>query len=270
VPINIYLFANESVDVSEVQFTLGFDPGVLQQPEEGDVSSTEFTGVAADVSTAGEVSVTLTTVSPVPLAPGSVIAQIDFTVDPDPDPLSCDLTSSGVVVLNDVGGEIPVLPRGPRTFSVTWEIIPADPVVSVGEYLHFCTSLGSSGGLWTLLQAPSGGTIGADNALYNAGPTGGGVVDVVSALVDSRPVSTDVTVNTDPRGPGVVGPATSMDVDGGGLTIADVILILRFVVALDVPTPEQAAAADFNLSGAPDIADVVNALRIAVGLPPIV
>ena len=51
--------------------------------------------------------------------------------------------------------------------------------------------------------------------------------------------------------------------------IGDVILILRYVVMLDTPTPEQAAAADFNLTGAPDIGDVVNALRIVVGLPPV-
>ena len=77
-----------------------------------------------------------------------------------------------------------------------------------------------------------------------------------------------MTVNTTPRGAGVVGPPTSMDVDGNSLGISDVILILRYVVMLDTPTPEQAAAADFNLSGAPDIGDVVNALRIVVGLPP--
>jgi hypothetical protein len=251
-----------------MRFTLGFDPGVLQQPEEGDVSSGEFSGVAANVSVAGEVSVILTAGSFVRLNPGSVVAQIDFTVDPSPAPLSCELTSTNVQVLDDVGGEIPVLPRGPRAFAVTWEIIPGDPVVSVGEYLHFSTSLGPSGGVWTLLQAPSGGTINSGNALYHAGPTGGGVVDVVSALMDTRPVQTDVTVNTDPRGPGVVGPATSMDVDGGGLSIADVILILRYVVGLDIPTAEQAAAADFNLSGVPDIGDVINALRIVVGLAP--
>ena len=61
-----------------------------------------------------------------------------------------------------------------------------------------------------------------------------------------------------------------MDLDGGGVGITDVILILRCVVALDSPTPEQSAVADFDCDGDISISDVVNCLRVVVGLPPVV
>jgi hypothetical protein len=59
-----------------------------------------------------------------------------------------------------------------------------------------------------------------------------------------------------------------MDIDGGGVGISDVILLLRFNVGLDVPTAEQVETGDFNLDGAIDIGDVTNALRVTTGAAP--
>jgi hypothetical protein len=152
-------------------------------------------------------------------------------------------------------------------FSIMEGIIPANPEVSVAEYLHFTSTLGD-GGIWSLLGAPSGGSIQADTGVYGAGLTGD-VTDIVSLSLQTDSATTTVMVATTPRDPGVVGPPTSMDLDGGGVGITDVILILRAVVGLDTPTPEQQAAADFNCNGSVDISDVINCLRIVVGLPPV-
>ncbi len=148
-----------------------------------------------------------------------------------------------------------------------WGIAPADPEVSVGEYLHFSTSSGT-GALWSFVSSESGGSIQQDNGLYQAGGTPGD--DVVMGSVGGEPKTTTVTVTASPRRPGVVGPATSMDVNGNGLGMSDVILMLKFVVGVDTPTAEQVEAGDFDLDGGIGLSDVTNALRIVVGLEPIV
>jgi len=60
-----------------------------------------------------------------------------------------------------------------------------------------------------------------------------------------------------------------MDVDGGGVGLSDVILMLSYVVGVETPTAEQASAADFDCDGSVGLGDVLNALRIVVGLEPV-
>ena len=147
-----------------------------------------------------------------------------------------------------------------------WTVVPADPEIAVGEYLNFQKSTGGDG-LWSLLSAPSGGTIEAATGVYKAGATGG-VTDEVACSEGAELATTTVTVTTSPRPPGTVGPPTSMDVDGSGLGISDVVLILRYVVGLDTLTPEQQTAADFDWSGTITMSDVISAMRATVGLKP--
>jgi len=146
---------------------------------------------------------------------------------------------------------------------VVGQVIPHDPEVSVGEYLHFVTGLPFVD--WHLVANESGGTIQPDTGLYQAGPNPGldMVIDVMTAQ------SGIVMVNPIPRPPGVVGPATSMDVDGDGVGLSDVILMLKDVVGVEDLTSVQAEAADFDWDWAVGLDDVLNALRVVVGLAPL-
>jgi len=48
-----------------------------------------------------------------------------------------------------------------------------------------------------------------------------------------------------------------------------VIFMLKCVVGIETPTAEQVAAADFDGNGAVGLGDVINALRVVVGLGPV-
>jgi len=167
---------------------------------------------------------------------------------------------------------IPLMKEYVDNISTSWikilanhGLTPSNATVSVGEYLNFVASAGD--GTWSMVSAPSGATIDSVTGLYQAGGTGG-ETDEVALDIGPEQDRTEVTVTTSPRPNGVVGPPTSMDLDGGGVGISDVVLMLRCAVGLDTPTPQQLAAGDFNWSGSIDIGDVVNALRVAVGLAP--
>jgi len=259
---------NESIEATRIDFTLSFDQSVLQQPEETDISAPLFDSVTADVTQAGEVSVTATAVSAIVIGEGQAIAFVTFTVQPDPSTLASELTITGEQVLDAVGDPIPTTPWAPGAFAVLWKVVPQDPEVSTGEYLHFTINVDLLTPTWSLTSAPSNGQINPSNGIYRAGGVGA-TVDEVMATAGSRPATTTVTVSTTPRPPGTVGPPTSMDVDGGGLSLADVIHMLKFVVGVEIPTPEQVEAGDFDVNGAVGLGDVINALRIVVGLPPI-
>jgi len=154
--------------------------------------------------------------------------------------------------------------------NVSWSIRPQTPVVSIGEYLHFTTPFDGVE-IWSFAYNASSGSIVADNGLYQAGPVGSDgdeVVDTIYVSVEGCSAFNPTTVHITCRGPGVVGPATSMDIDGNSVGISDVVLMLRRAVGLDTFTAEQEEAGDFNVTGAVDISDVVNALRVAVGLVP--
>ncbi len=168
---------------------------------------------------------------------------------------------------------IPLLKEYVDTHSTSWIKIlailgvwPRNATVSVGEYLHFIATAGS--GTWSMVSAPSGGTIEAVTGLYRAGETGG-KTDEVSVDIGPEQDRTQIDVTMTPRAPGVVGPPTSMDLDGGGVGLSDVILMLKCVVGLHTPTQQQRNAGDFDCDGAIDLSDVLNALRVVVDLAPI-
>ncbi len=147
-----------------------------------------------------------------------------------------------------------------------FEMYPKNPEVSVGEYLNFTDTLGL--GDYVLDNNDSGGTIAPDTGLYRAGSTGD-VLDIVGSDIAQGHAVSIVRVISAPRDPGVPGPPTSMDVNGSGIGIDDVILMLRHVVALEFLDEMQQYAADFDCDGAVTISDVINALRVAVGLEPV-
>ncbi len=154
-------------------------------------------------------------------------------------------------------------------FSVEEEprVIPENPAVWRGEWLHFTTTFGA-GGEWSLILAPSGGKIDAGTGIYQVGETQG-VTDIVMVSAEGESLATSITVTLGPRAVGTAGPPTSMDVDGGGVGLSDVILMLSYVVGVETPTAEQASAADFDCDGSVGLGDVLNALRIVVGLEPV-
>jgi len=114
----------------------------------------------------------------------------------------------------------------------------------------------------------SGASIDASNGVYRAGATGDRE-DFVEASIAGGTAATLIEVSDSPRAPGVVGPPTCMDVDGGGVGIGDVILMLKDVVGLEYLEEDQEWAADFNSDWGVNLADVINALRAVVGLAPI-
>jgi len=154
------------------------------------------------------------------------------------------------------------------------EILPAAPPVCAGDYLHLTTTWGSYAS-WSLEADPSGAAL-VDPVklsspyigIYHAGATGG-VTDQVMASLGDCICREDITVASEARPPGVVGPPTCMDVNGAGVHIDDVIRMLRRVVGLDSFAAEQEAAGDFNLTGVVDLSDVINCLRVVVGLDPV-
>jgi len=158
-------------------------------------------------------------------------------------------------------------PTNLEVSKVAWEVVPEDQIVSTAEYIHFTQGLGESP-VWSLLHNQSGGIIDADTGLYQAGVIGD-VVDAVLASVTGDSATTTVTVTSAERDADIVGPPTSMDLDGGGVGITDVIGLLRIVVGLDIPTSEEFAASDFDCDGNVTISDVINCLRVVVGLPPV-
>ncbi len=165
--------------------------------------------------------------------------------------------------------QIPALEgRGVRVFFEPAGVVPEYPTVSAGDYLHFTMTFGGDGWWWVACD-PSGGHIDRETGIYQAGP-GGGVTDVVLLSWYDKYGSTAVTVAVTARPGGSVGPATSMDVDGGGVGLSDVILMLKDVVGLEELTSEQAEAADFDCDGSVGLGDVLNALRVVVGLAPLV
>jgi len=154
--------------------------------------------------------------------------------------------------------------------NVSWSIRPQTPIVSIGEYLHFTTPFSGSE-VWSVISDGSSCSITADSGIYQAGPVGSDgdeVVDIIYVSVNGHGAFNPTTVHITSRSGGTVGPATSMDIDGNSVGIGDVVLMLRRVVGLDTFTAEQEEAGDFNVTGAVDISDVVNALRVTVGLDP--
>ena len=149
---------------------------------------------------------------------------------------------------------------------MTSEITPSYPELAVREWLHFTTTIGPDE-QWSFVSSDSGGTIDQDNGIYQAGGTTG--TDVVMASVIGDSATTDATVTATSRDPGIIGPATSMDVDGGGVSVADVIFMLKCVVGSETPTAQQTKAGDFDCNGSIGLADVMNALRIVVALDPL-
>ncbi len=177
-------------------------------------------------------------------------------------------------------------PLGPGTYSAksfSWiidvdfdyffrwySISPQFPTMSPGEYLHFTTD-NPEGGTWVFAYNNTGGSIDPVTGVYRAGSDLQAPVEVDGIEVGSPHgyAYTEVDVEEQKRPPGQTGPATSMDLDGGGLGLSDVIMMLRYVVGIGTPSPEEVAAGDFNVNGDIDLADVINALRVVFGLPPI-
>jgi hypothetical protein len=145
-------------------------------------------------------------------------------------------------------------------------VVPFGPHVCTGEYLNFKTSTGP-GDMWELDWNESGGSIDQDSGIYHAGDWPGR--DVVEVSLAGGFATTVVTVQLTPRPYGVVGPGTSMDIDGGGLEIGDLHFILGCLAGTESPTSQQRLAADFDCDGLIGLADVINALRVLVGLPPV-
>jgi len=119
--------------------------------------------------------------------------------------------------------------------------------------------------VWSLTSAPSGGSIDAGSGLYQAGMTTG-VTDEVMVTANSEVATTNVKVMAGGEGPGA---ATSMDLDGGGAGITDVLMMIRYIVGLETFNPTELEVADFDCDGNVGIDDVINALRATVGLPPL-
>ncbi len=151
----------------------------------------------------------------------------------------------------------------------TVSVHPVSPQVAVGEWIHFRVIPGTLAD-WALTQEASGGSIDPGTGVYQSGDTGG-VTDVVTASVAGQgDESTNVAVTWATRPSGTMGPPTSMDLDGGGVGISDVILLLRLSAGMDVPSAKQVEVGDFDIDGQIGISDTVNALRVVAGLPPLV
>jgi len=263
-------------ELNNYDIFLDFDTGVLVQPTDLDITKGPiFDGLtvifAANTTVEGEVRVGLIFFFPsdsiVIANPSTVLFSVAFDVQGSPLSPSSYLSITGVYIENEVSQSVGATAGPDGTFTVTEHIRPFDPYVSVGEWLHLVVMpTPTPAPVWSFQTSGSGGTIDDTNGLYHAGLSA--VDDVVMASVGGDTMTADVTVSATPRPSGQVGPPTSMDIDGEGLAIGDVIQILRFVVALDIPTQQQEAAADFNYNGSVDISDVVNSLRVAVGLPP--
>jgi len=192
--------------------------------------------------------------------------RIEFDVQESPSEVSTPVELSDVLFITEDLEPVPVAVGRPGIFWVVEGIIPPDRRVSFGDYLRFRTTL-SEGGIWSLIDAASGGSIDASTGLYRAGSATG--TDLVQVLTNSGTATAQVTVSEELRAQGGPGPATSLDVTGGGVGLDDVILLLRYAVGLENPAPDVTAAGDFDCDGRIGINDVLNAIRVFVGLEPI-
>jgi len=270
VPVRVYLQSPASVDMWGIIFKLHYDDSMLLPPAEEDVTCAVPGMVwVVDTSIPGQVVVGLISASGVDVAipPKQDFATVLFDVDPGVAfGTTSDLTVEIVEALHDDYTPVDIVAGPPGVFSV-YGIYPMNPEVYLEEYVHFTTALEGTP-LWSLVAAPSGGTIDQDTGVYQAGETGG-TIDEVTVVVDPDVITTGVTVLDGQRPSGVAGPPTSMDVDGGGVGLSDVLRTIRYVVGLGAMNPQQQEAADFGADGEVGLDDCINTLRVVVGLPPI-
>ncbi len=274
VPVKVYLESAKSVELAAMSFTLCYDDSVFLPPAEEDVSTgVEGMELTVDTSAPGEVRVQLTSSSGdnVSIERHAELALVNFDVA-QVTPDTYDLIVESVTA-EDQDGEAVALVAGPPATFTALLISPDNPVVYTEEYVNFrFTAMWLVDNpryvCWSLPVADSGGRIRSSGAgLYQAGPTGG-VVDQVMVQYEYLEGTTNVTVLDGSRPKGAAGPATTMDVDGGGVGLSDVLLILRYVVGMGTLDPAQQDAADFNCDGQIGLNDVINALRVVVGLEP--
>lgn len=146
-------------------------------------------------------------------------------------------------------------------------MIPDSPRIGIGEYLNFRTEP-ELDGVW-LPQGPSAGVLDSGTGVYHAGLVGGVLGGVYFfAYGYGKVAETWIEIEWLPRPAEVVGPATSMDLDGAGVGLSDVLLILGNVVGLWGLSVDEVAAADWNHDGQVGLGDAINALRVVVGLAP--
>ncbi len=268
VPVEVSV--DSDVTITEFDFTLNYDSTVIGNPLATDVSTT-LAGFTLTVTPgSGQIRVVGQSASPLALVPGETLATVNFDVLDPPAYDTSLLTITNPSLADDVGAPVPDVAAGaPGVFSIVdFTIYPNSPNVTVGSYLNFNLLGPGALDMWILTGTGSGLDAEIDplTGIYRAGSQAG--LDEVTAFIDGGQfVSTEVTVSLSPPPPGTPAAPTSLDVDGGGVSITDVILILRAVVGLEVLTPEQEAAADFD-GGGVGISDVVCALRIVVGLSP--
>jgi outer membrane protein assembly factor BamB len=262
---------DSDVTIMEFDFTLNYDQAVIADPLATDVS-TALPGFSLTVTPgAGQIRVIGQSVAPLALVAGDTLATVNFDVLDPPGSNSSALTITNPSLLDDVGAPVPDVNAGaPGVFNVVdFTIFPNAPQTVVGSYLNFRLVGPGSVDIWVLTSKGSGQNAEIDpvTGVYYAGSQAG--IDEVIAFIDGGQfASTEVTVSLSPPPPGTPAAPTSLDVDGGGVGITDVILILRAVVGLEQLTPEQEAAADFDGNGV-GISDVITALRVVVGLPPV-
>jgi len=269
VPVDVTV--DSDITITEFDFTLNYDSTVVGDPLATDVSTT-LAGFSLTVTPGvGQVRVVGQAASALALVAGETLATMDFDVLDPPGDDSSALTITSPSLTDDVGSPVPdVNPGADGIFNVVdFAIYPDSPQALVGSYLKFRLVGPASLDMWILTNGGSGGDAEIDplTGVYCAGSEAG--IDEVTAFVEGgQSVSTEVTVSLSPPPPGSPAAPTSVDVDGGGVSLTDVILILRAVVGLEQLTPEQEAAADFDGNGV-GISDVVAALRVVVGLPPV-
>ncbi|MHA1381650.1 MAG: hypothetical protein ACTSRG_25050 [Candidatus Helarchaeota archaeon] len=157
------------------------------------------------------------------------------------------------------------------TFAQEPFIAPAMSSTFVNQWIRFRIIYGEGTGIWEIAQNNSGGWIDQNTGLYKAGPVPN-TVDWINYIAPSKTYWTVITVYAEPSIYSINGYTGSLDLDGQGVGISDVVKLLRIVVGLDIDTglePDEILfIGDFNATGQIDIGDVVNALRIAIGLTP--
>jgi len=267
IPVDVSV--DTEVTIKRFEFTLHFDSGILDQPAETDVSTTlaDFT---LDVTPAtDEVRVVGNAGTAQSVPAGRTLATVEFDILPTPTPTSCPLIITGASLSDAEENPVQNVGAGPPgTFSVTgFSIYPQSPQAPANSYLNF-RAVGAAGPItWVLTSTGSGpgAQIDPSTGLYLAGAQPG--TDEVTAFMGAGSASTEVSVVTSAPPGGTPGAPTSLDVDGGGVSLSDVILILRAVMGMEELTPEQEAAADFDGNGV-GLSDVIAALRIVVGMSP--
>jgi len=259
--------ASAPVEISGLAVTLTFDDGVLTavEPDEESPWAPEFSQSAHDTSVPGEITIELSASPPPELSNEDVLATVYFEVEETPVQGSSALALTNCVAEGPGAVWVPLAVGIPGQFVVV-AVAPFEPEVLPEEWISFRMSL-EGVAVWSLTSSPSGGQIGSDTGLYQAGST----ADVTDRLhISGASVSADMDIYViSDRPSGECGAPTSQDVDGGGVEISDVVLLLRQVVELDHLTPQLVAVGDFNCNKTVDIGDVINALRRVVGLPPV-